>query len=316
MPRTNILSRSRNYLFTIFETDAKLPTWDTLPNQVSFLVWQVERCPNTQRLHVQGYCELVKAQDLVWIKKTLGQGHYETRKGTQSQAIAYCGKEETRHAHGGLLGNPSRGRGSRNDLIGYRDAIVAGKRKRDLLFDMPVELCKYTRFYTTVREQIRPRRTNKLCVILALGQPGTGKTRFAYDHWSNSMSFFELPMCSSRIWFDGLDGHRLILLDDFDGRFSKMSLTFLLRLLDRYPSRVEVKGAFAWWMPDMVYITSNITPDQWYNFHGRVDQVSALRRRIHYILDFDQKNADGDPLNVTSSFDWSNYLCFDNNKHN
>ncbi len=315
MPRRNRLSQSRNYVFTIFDKQdgSSLPTWTELPDQFTFMVWQVERCPRTHRLHVQGYCELVRPQDIVWIKNHLGEGHYETRKGTSSQAIAYCQKQESRVSPGGTLGVASSGKGHRTDVENFRDAILSGKRKRDLIDSMPREICKWPRFYDLIREQIRPVRENKMCVILALGTTGTGKTRFAFDHWGVSSDFFDLPMCSNRVWFDGLDGHTLILLDDFDGRFSKLSLSMLLRLLDRYPRRVEIKRNFTWWMPDIVYITTNINPELWYNFHGREAQVQALRRRIHIILDFDALDNNGDPLDVTSTHDWSNYLSIDSN---
>ncbi len=315
MPRRTPLLRTRRYVFTIYkdeeDAESQLPTWNELPSKVRFLVWQVERCPTTGRLHVQGYVEFEQAQDMVWAQKNFHKGAYKKANGSAADNITYCTKEDTRVKAGGMFGTPSTGTGTRTDIRKFRDAVVGGKRKRDLINDMPREMAKYARFYNMIREQCKPVRENKMQVILALGSPGSGKTRFAFDHWGVSPDFFDLPMCANRIWFDGMDGHTLILMDDFDGRYSKLSLSFLLRLLDRYPRRVEIKGNFTWWLPDIVYITTNIGPDQWYNFHGRTQQVSALRRRIHYILDFDDKDANGDPNDITDTYDWSCYLCED-----
>lgn len=313
MPRRIRSRRVRRYVFTLFAPSGNrsLPTWTELPNGFRFLVWQVERCPSTDRLHIQGYLELLRPKDLVWLSNNFCRGHFIEAHGNATQNIAYCTKPESRVQIGGLFGSPSAGMGARTDIAAFRDAILSGKRKRDLITEMPSEMAKFGRFYSTIQENMRPRRENKMEVILALGPTGSGKTLFAFKHWGVSSDFFDLPMCTERIWFDGLDGHTLILMDDFDGRFSKLSLSFLLRLLDRYPRRVEIKGAFVWWMPDIIYITTNIHPDQWYNFHGRESQVWALKRRLTHIIDFGNPDVNGDPTDITATHDWTNYLCFE-----
>lgn len=71
-------------------------------NGCVFAVFQIERCPETARLHLQGYVRFGAAISLDTLKKRLpdafGQVHAEIRRGTDKQAIEYCRKEESRAA--------------------------------------------------------------------------------------------------------------------------------------------------------------------------------------------------------------------------
>ncbi len=80
------------------------------------------------------------------------------------------------------------------------------------------------------------------------------------------------------------DGHKVVLLDDFAGASSHMTLTFLLRLLDRYPVMVPTKGSHTWWHPDHIYVTTNILPALWYKWENRGEHYRALARRFHKVI--------------------------------
>lgn len=79
------------------------------------------------------------------------------------------------------------------------------------------------------------------------------------------------------MWFDGYEGQENVLFDDFHGGVFK--LPYLLKLLDRYPMRVPVKGGFVQWKPRRIFITSNIDPDLWFSNANR-EHVAALNRRF------------------------------------
>jgi len=83
-----------NICFTAFQDEE--PLFD--PNFVAYLIYQRERCPDTGRLHWQGYCECHRGQRITTIQSFLGiaGGHIERRRGTQSEAIDYCQKAESR----------------------------------------------------------------------------------------------------------------------------------------------------------------------------------------------------------------------------
>lgn len=61
-------------------------------------VVQREKCPETGRLHYQGFLELVSPMRFNAIKGILrcDSAHLEKRKGTPQQAWDYCTKEDTR----------------------------------------------------------------------------------------------------------------------------------------------------------------------------------------------------------------------------
>lgn len=103
---------SRNYCFTIFFNDAEQAAvpLTALPPRVKYLVWQLERCPNTQRLHWQGYLELEGVMRMNAVKQLnplFAAAHFERRAGSQDEAIAYCKKPESRVAGPWEIGQPA-----------------------------------------------------------------------------------------------------------------------------------------------------------------------------------------------------------------
>lgn len=116
---------------------------------------------------------------------------------------------------------------------------------------------------------------NWLCsVIVYWGPTGAGKTRAVYDNLPSPESIYVHP---GGPWFDGYDSQPIVLFDDFGG--SEFKLTYLLKLLDRYPMRVPVKGGFVSWCPQEIYITSNHAPVSWFP-NAKEEHVRALMRRI------------------------------------
>ncbi len=286
--------------------------WDNTPHpNIRYMCWQVE---HVTRDHIQGYVELFKSRKSKWLHNNISKtACFFVRRGSQAQAIEYCtsatykGKDKGR-VHGPYsVGEKSKGCGSRTDLIAFREAIKEGKRKRHLIESMPQCMHKYRKFYHDAREIYRPKRnweTNKMEVSLALGEPGMGKTRYAYDKWEDSHEFYTLPVNNGTIWFDGYDDHKIVLMDEFCGKFSAMRLDVLLKILDGYVIRVPVKGDHTWWMPSKIWITSNIKPGNWYKWEGRENQKWALKRRIHHVYDFDNKDAEGNPKEITDTLCW------------
>jgi len=81
-------------------------------------------------------------------------------------------------------------------------------------------------------------------------------------------------------WFDGYDGHKHLILDEFRGGVH-FQFAFLLRLLDRYPMKVEVKGGMREFIADIIYITSPLHPKDWYVLNQvRDGSYDQLTRRI------------------------------------
>ncbi len=273
------MSLLRNAVFTLNNPDELL---EFNSQFMEYLVYQ-EEIGEHGTYHFQGYCEFKKRVRFNAAKLLLGGDgvHLEGRRGTQAQAIAYAKKEETRVAHTVPYedGVP-RVQGKRVDLEAFKDAVLAGDRMRDLIHDHPAIVARYPKFYHTLTQLTRPRRTTDLVVTLHYGETGLGKTRSVEDEWGSSPTFYRSPLNNGTMWFDGLDGQGVVLLDDFSGAASHLPLCTLLQLLDRYPLSVPTKGGHAWWLPDAVHVTTNILPRDWYKWEGREGQYKALSRRF------------------------------------
>ncbi len=63
---------------------------------------------------------------------------------------------------------------------------------------------------------------------------------------------------SDGVWFDGYEGQKDVIIDDMVP--DCMAVGLFLRLFDRYPMSVPIKGAFVNWNPRRVFITSNFCP--------------------------------------------------------
>ena len=89
------MSSARNYCFTLFQYSK--PLFTELPDWANYIVYQEEKAGGTDRLHLQGYINLKKAQRMSFLKKQLGNTvHLETCRGTATQNKEYCTKEDTR----------------------------------------------------------------------------------------------------------------------------------------------------------------------------------------------------------------------------
>lgn len=140
---------------------------------------------------------------------------------------------------------------------------------------------KYQRGIAAYRLVHSVQRTWQCSVVVYWGRTGAGKTRAVYDNLPSPESLYVHP---GGPWFDGYDAQPIALFDDFSG--SEFKLAYLLKLLDRYPMRVPVKGGFVSWAPREIYLTSNKDPATWFpNAHP--EHVQALFRRFTNVVRFD-----------------------------
>lgn len=83
-------------------------------------------------------------------------------------------------------------------------------------------------------------------------------------------------------WWDGYMGQENVIIDEFRGT---IDITHLLRWLDKYPVRVEVKGGSVPLCARRFWITSNLDPRMWYPELDD-DTKEALLRRLGVIVYF------------------------------
>jgi len=246
-----------------------------LPGGATYLVYQVEKGASGTP-HLQGYIEWKSQKNLAGARKWLPEAHWEVRKGTSQQAADYCRKTEGRQEGPWEFGAMSvSDQGKRTDLVEFTAAIRDGASDSDLLGAYPHLFYKHGKMLEKVRMAFPPKARERK-VILCVGPSGTGKTTFARSLGTQGEDLVVVPVTKD-MWFDGCQGKRVVVLDDFKGGYR---LEHLLRLLHPFPEMVAIKGGFALWNPEIVVITSNFMPEAWYDWEGRAEHLTALGRRF------------------------------------
>ncbi len=204
------------------------------------------------------------------------------RRGSQAQAITYCRKQESRMSGDSgpwELGRRKR-QGSPQSITSFIEAVRSKKRRVDLLDSHPNIMARHSTFFWTIRQTMAWPPVLDRKVHLYFGKTGTGKTKKATLHADYWLS----PICDKKQWFDGYDGQKVAILDEFKGSMKRRNL---LRLLDVQCPMVEVKHGFTPWVPKKIIITSNYVPREWYNsWEGMEETYKALCRRITKIYQF------------------------------
>lgn len=265
---------TRSICFTMFNEPPK--EWD---DDIRYVIYQKEKCPTTGREHFQGYIEVSKPHRFRWFKDVLNDqaAHLEKRRGTRDQARDYCRKDDTRISEPIEYGKWISGAGHRSDLDAVSDMIKDGASIKEVAEEVPSTFIKYSKGIKALKsifdnnKRMRPQE-----VICLIGQAGTGKTRYVYDH-ENIDDVYKLDHDNNNVWFDGYEGEHILLIDDFYGW---IRYGWLLNILDRYPLRLPVKGGHTYANWDKVYITSNKPPKDWYE----VGFTDALERRLNKII--------------------------------
>ncbi|AKV62292.1 putative replication initiation protein [Calanoida sp. copepod associated circular virus] len=238
-----------------------------------YLVYGRER-GESDTPHLQGFVSFDKRRTLRQVKELLSDRvHLESAKGTPRQASEYCKKDGDYYEVGILPG----GRGTRTDLESVRELIKSGGSIRDV-FDKHFGVA--LRYHRGISMAINLRGDKREWVVdvqVYWGDTGSGKTKKA---WTEAPDAYVHP---GGQWFDGYTGQPDVIFDDFSG--SEFKLTYLLKLLDRYPMQVPVKGGFVNWVPKRIFITSNLDPRTWYK-DAIQEHQAALMRRITKITHF------------------------------
>lgn len=280
---------SRNYVFTKFVNDQTeySPYLNqlkcTTDSHLRYLICQLEECPKTHRVHVQGYVEFDKMTTLKQAKRYLGNDvHLEKRQGTQEQAIQYCSKAETQLVPPFTIGKKAV-QGERTDLNRAAELITEGHTVEEVI-KKNGNLVRYInqldKWYARINCKTIERTEKPPEVEVLIGAPGTGKTTSVLD---KETDLWEVPEpVNGHVWFDNYQGQEAVIFDDFYGG---IKYHYLLKLLDAVKRPVPIKGGFTVWKPKRIYITSNKKVDDWY----KIQDMRALKRRITKISIFEER---------------------------
>jgi len=293
---------ARRWCFTSYLVEAvgkALEEHEYNDTGVRGVAFQTEKCPDTSRLHIQGYAEFYAPCRFACLKRITGDNalHCERARGTREQNLNYVTKLESRaDGPSGTYGAwPEPEQGKRRDLdaveLVLRQPDVPWKRKHEQLWDDHFgTMVKYQRGIGAAIQHFRLRSTHREPprVVVLWGATGTGKTRRVFDSHADELWRSPPSHDGKSTWFDGYMGHRVALFDDFDGKTP--NITMMLQILDRYPLTLPFKGGFTCWAPEQIYITTNKDPTSWYpeaNDEQRAGIYRRITETVHLVNDDD-----------------------------
>ncbi len=286
-----------------------------------YLIMQLELCPITKRIHIQGFAYFPTPRTLLGTKRRF----YETthlefmyRFSTPMKASEYCRKEESRltgsAAYRFVKGTiPMQGvRTDISDLMEYAEHHTELETWRHY----PAAMMRYHQGVRRFQQMARPSQSVMPIVTVFWGRTGCGKSHRCLMGASGSINDLEgfRPYCtmptpvSSLVipWIDGYEGHEDVIIEDFDGT---INFRIFLRMTDKYRNPMQNKGGFAQMSPKRIWISSNIHPREWYKEEpGDTWGTGPLHRRlttngssiIHLIVPYDTQLIDrgGNPAYI------------------
>ncbi|QUS52599.1 replication protein [Mute swan feces associated circular virus 6] len=224
--------------------------------------------------HIQGFVQFETRERLTKWKKINKRIHAEIMRGSVEQAITYCKKDGTFEERGEYVKQ-----GKRNDIleakkkcaeVGMR-ALLEGETTYN---NQTLTVCEKFLKYCEKRRHFKPE------VVWIYGESGAGKTKYVEEKCAEVFAEDDIYWKDSTKWWDGYDRHPVTVMDDF--RASNMKMNELLKLIDRYPHRLEVKGGFRQMLSKKIYITTIQHPKDVYNLPE--EPISQLLRRIDTII--------------------------------
>jgi hypothetical protein len=269
-------TKVRAWCFTAFtpdgEEDPREPRWD--PSKMNYLVFQLERCATTNKLHWQGFVTFKNGLRLKQAQEALniGNAHMEASIDTAA-SIKYCKKTDTRVKEPIEYGH-LKSQGHRTDLDTVIELVKADASRKRIAEVCPREYIKFHKGIEALRSaRVEPPSIQRKCVLL-LGQTGVGKTLFANETYGRNL--YNVADLSTP-WFCGYDGQEVALFDECGE--GMMGYNKLKQLTDVYGCWVPVKGGTVAWMAKIVIMTSNAPLETWYPKAHQV-HIDALHRRI------------------------------------
>lgn len=317
-------SPAKNYCFTINNPTLddlrrlQEAAGDLDRHGVVYLVFQHE-VGEQGTFHVQGYVSFARKcrMDSTSTRRLLPRAALSVAKGSPAQNKAYCTKGDSRSDRTMYLANyygdsslapadvaltacellvgpfeygtPPDGQGRRTDLVKAGNFIKEGGSLRQLALDFTGTFVHNSRGLHSLKfmvDAVRGKQDRELEVFVFNGDTGSGKTHAALEYCrsqDNPDDWFLLSHeGSGTMWFDGYEGESILVLDEFRGSWCKYS--WLLRVLDKYPLRLPIKGGHTWALWTKVIITTTHPWQTWYDVADTA--TGELQRRLDWLVTF------------------------------
>lgn len=180
--------------------------------------------------------------------------------------------------------------GERTDFRQFFERIAQEEEPDELSIALR-DPSTWARSHNAVRRLIQLKSAHKnrhkirenLDVSWIYGRSGSGKTSAAIQAFEDHGLRWCIGSVGDPPWFDFLTGSEdAWIWDEFDG---SAKLGLVLRVLDKFPIQVPVKGGFTDFSVTHITVTSNLPPWKMYSPEelARHDNGRALKRRIKTI---------------------------------
>jgi hypothetical protein len=238
-----------------------------LPPCCSYIIGQLEKAASGF-LHWQILVAFKTKQSLRGVKSVFGDScHGELSR--SSAANSYVQKDET-YVEGTRfeLGAKPFLRSSKVEWESVWTAAQSGN-----LASIPanVRVVNYRTIRAIGADYSRAVGMERECFVF-WGKTGSGKSRRAWEE-AGVDAYCKDPR--TKFWC-GYQVEEHVVIDEFRGG---IDVSHLLRWLDRYPVRVEIKGSSKPLVAKKIWITSNISPEMWYPGLDE-ETLNALLRRL------------------------------------
>lgn len=269
--------RARNWCFILCNytpEDEESIAQAVNEGHVRFCLYGREIAPTTGTPHLQGYMQFDSMPTLKVLKRMFPRAHFEIARLDYETNAAYCKKDGDYVTLGTPKGKP-RGApvsdGVKKTLSVEAIREYGSVRKMiDQRFSVTISDIKVAREVLAVTKVKRVKPT----VYWIYGPSGTGKTRLAYHIAEKTFGEDEVYRNIHTEWFDGYDGQKAIILDDYRWH---LKTPMLLALMDRYDLRVPIKGSFVNVQAEMIIVTTILPP---YCGWTVTESIKQLDRRV------------------------------------
>lgn len=207
-------------------------------NYIRSAAMQLERCPTSGVIHIQGYLQWKDDKRMSACYKMFN-AHWTLANGSAHANWKYCTEDDTHVPNTPRLtvGEPV-SQGQRTDMVDtVRDVMEGRATARDVMENDPMFWMRNYRALAQMElARVQP-RTEKPHITWLWGESGTGKTKWVYDRWS----YGDVYAKPSGLFWDRYHGQQCILFDDLSLDMDEGFYREFLRWTDRYPCQGGVK---------------------------------------------------------------------------